>query len=392
MMGAIVVFNEYKGEIQQLFRSELRIIILLALCQDGRSLPELEKITSSASSAIINKSKLWMDHGFVEKNDNKYELTDTGGIITGKIISLLQLFDSFANSEYRETDQKEAEASPDPTALIKLYHDNMEFANEIFSSPIMMTLLLHLSESAKTRDQLKEITGSTSPVITPKLRWLKTNSIIEEDDDEFRLTLKGQAFVKEFEGFIFTSATLIKHSGFWKAHIISQLPDFALDSIGDLVYTNEVHDTPEEPFKNYENWMKIIAEAENLHSISNYATPGVSDAIAKRAMEGVPMDIVISGELAMKIFEEPYIKYMKDYENYPHMQWFIANFPRIVSFTVTDKCFTIKFSGNTVDAFDTSSGLVSRSKEAREWGERLFQHYKSSAIPIRQFIMEQIKK
>lgn len=371
-MATVKILNVYNKEIYQLFRAESRIMVLLSLYNESKSLSEIEKLTEIASSSVITNSKLWIDYGLVQKNNNNYNLTTMGQIITLKIISLLKCLyprDSDEDSGVNEY-------------FLRLYYLKKDTINEIMRSHITIELLLHLENGVNTRKNIKNMTGATTQVISSKIKWLVSQSFITEDNQGIRFTPSGTALIAEIKTIIFTYAAIIKHKDYWKVHLLKELPDFALQSIGDLVYTKEIHDTPEKPFQNYENWMNMIGEAEYLHSISNYATPNVSDAITKRVIEGVPMDIIISPSLAQEIFTEKYKKNMKILEDCPNLRWFVCEIPRIFGVTVTDKCFTIKFSFNNLDYFDTSAGLLSRSKEAREWGERLFNYYKARAVPI----------
>lgn len=391
-MDPIDILNEYKTDIQQLFRSELRILILLALYGSDKSLKELEIITGRAPTSIITKTKLWIDYGFVQKSNNGYILTTAGHITTLHLISLIKLINVHTEGNYLEKRHNITHIEDDTSDLIRFYLYNKEITNSILRSNILLNILLSLEDGKKTQDSLKDIIDCTSPVLTSKIRQLETYSLIKKDLNCFSLTSNGVEIKEEIKKFIVTVAAMIKHKIYWKMHIIDELPDFALYSLGNFICTKEVHDTPEEPFKNYENWMMIINECEYLHSVSNYIIPGVAEAIAKKVYASVPMEIIISGQVAQKILEDPYIEHMKDLGKYPHMQIYVIDIPRSVSFTITDKCFTIKFSMKNPDYFDTSSGLVSRSEEAREWGERLFQHYKSDAVPFPEYYKQQLNE
>ena len=391
-MDPIEILNEYRTDIQQLFRSELRILILLALYGSDKSLKELEIITGRAPTSIITKTKLWIDYGFVQKSNNGYIMTTAGHITTLHLISLIKLINVHTEGNYLENSHKITHIEDDTSDLIRFYLYNKEITNSILRSNILLNILLSFEDGKKTQDSLKDIIDCTSPVLTSKIRQLETYSLIKKDLNSFSLTSNGVEIKEEIKKLIVTVAILIKHKNYWKTHIIDELPDFALYRLGDIISTKEVHDTPEEPFKNYENWMTIIKEAEYLHSISNYTIPGVAKVIAEKFFESAPMEIVVSRQVAQKLSEEPYIRFMKDLGKFPHVQVYVYDIPRTVSFTITDKCFTIKFSMKNPDYFDTSSGLVSRSEEAREWGERLFQHYKFDAVPLPEYYKQQLNE
>jgi predicted transcriptional regulator len=97
-------------------------------------------------------------------------------------------------------------------------------------------------------------------------------------------------------------------------------------------------------------------------------------------------EAVVTPDVAQKLIGLPYSETPLEMDNYPTMNFMVAEFPSMFGFTVTDKYFTFKLMSKDCRFFDTSQGLVSKSPESRLWGERLFQHYKQQSIPIRQFL------
>jgi len=62
----------------------------------------------------------------------------------------------------------------------------------------------------KTLLQLREITGSTSQAIIPKIRILESNQLVEEDGHNYRLTAMGKILTSRMEECILAFGVISK--------------------------------------------------------------------------------------------------------------------------------------------------------------------------------------
>lgn len=369
-------FETYLPDIQFLFISDLAMQMMLSMGDSGKTIPELVKITGSSTSNITSRIKILRGKGLLEKNDTLYTLSSIGSILISSVIAFIGAVD-LCNSDRQKKDEN--------LNARDVYLLNKKEAQSILRSGLTTTILLALHDGDKSRYELREITGSSSVALSPKLGWLREKKIIQERGHDYQLLRTGKVITSRLEEYILTSVVLNKHLDYWKSHTLDWMPDSARNTLYKLADTEIIYDSPDDIYKNLENFIDIINEATYLHTVSNYTTPVIAEAALKRISQGIEFEAVITPDVAKKLIGPPYSDTPLEMDNYPTMNFLVAEFPSTFSFTVTDKSFTFKLMTKDYKFFDTSQGLISKSPEARLWGERLFQYYKQKSIPIRQF-------
>jgi len=385
----ISLFGEYHSEIQSLFRSTLGIKILFFLKDDAWSLPDLREKTGSSLPAILSKINAFIDEGLIERVRDGYVLTNSARIITTHmtdfiaVVGMLNTQSNEGDGELMNTVPLECIHEINP---IDAFMDNRATIQTCFRSWIVAGILLALSAGEKTRLQLREVSDCTANALTPRIRWLEARGLIQEMGYNYALTPAGRAVVAKMEQFIATFASLTRQRDFWNDHSLEQLPDFALHSFGKLVDAEIVRDNPTNYLMNYEHYMNLLAEATYIRGLSTMANPSIADAIGARVEEGVPVELIISPDLACQLCQEPYrqkIEYISTFEN---MRFHVTELPIPMGLTVTDRCMSSKLFAKDSAMYDMQNGLFCVSPEARAWGERLFEYYKVHSIPMEEFV------
>ncbi|MDW7728142.1 MAG: transcriptional regulator FilR1 domain-containing protein [Candidatus Methanoperedens sp.] len=122
--------------------------------------------------------------------------------------------------------------------------------------------------------------------------------------------------------------------------------------------------------------MKIVKEARHISGVSSVMSPGHADAIGKRIIESIPVELVVSSDVASQLKEEPYsskISLLADYKNFRLM---VIDENVRVGLTVTDGCVSLGLYKKDGVTFDTTTDLFSFDQRAISWGKRLFEYYK----------------
>ena len=370
-------FETYLSDIQFLFVSDLAMQMMLSMGDSGKTIPELVKITGSSTSNITTRIKILRGKGLLKKNDPLYTLSSIGSILISSVIAFIGAV-ALCNPDRQNQDEE--------GNIRDLYLLNKREAQSILRSGLTTTILLALHDGDKTRYDLREITGSSSVALSPKLGWLREKKIIQERGHDYQLSRTGKVIASRMEEYILTSVAINKHLDYWTTHTLDWMPDSARNTFYKLADTEIIYDTPDDIYKNLENFIDIINEAKYLHTVSNYTIPVIAEAVTKKISQGMEFEAVVTPDVAQKLIGLPYSETPLEMDNYPTMNFLVAEFPSLFGFTVTDKSFTFKVMSKDCKFFDTSQGLVSKSPEARLWGERLFQHYKQQSIPIRQYL------
>jgi predicted transcriptional regulator len=117
--------------------------------------------------------------------------------------------------------------------------DNLQ---AIYRSRLLTEILLSLNESSRKLFQLREITGSTSQAIIPKLRKLEEDSLIETKERQYCLTPVGKIVASGVADSFATVGTVNKFKYFWSTHYIEGLPTLLLKKIECLYNSMILHD------------------------------------------------------------------------------------------------------------------------------------------------------
>jgi len=389
-MHDIILYKKSASTIKAIHNSGITLKILLLLNAGKQNISDLQTGIKRNPASILTKINHLKDMGLIKGRKN-YSLTNSGRIVTIKIVELVRTYavinhQGDGNESIPPNNMDSNLDSQSTVNCLELYLKNKNCIQTIHRSTLIIQIMLALINGGKTRSQLRDITGSGSPALTPKINWMLNGDLIQESGYEYTLTPNGKILAHKTREFIRVISMFDRHKDYWNSHSLENLPEYAISTIHELYEIVLVQDTAENPFKNYQNWMRIITDAEYVHSISNYVIPSLADALSTRFIEGLPGEVILTSEVAKKLFQEPYTRYTKDLESYPNLRMLVADVPDSFSFTVTDKCFTIKFNMKNNSLFDSSQGLVSSSEEARAWGEQLFNHHKKQSVPIMEYL------
>ncbi|MDD3247668.1 MAG: hypothetical protein PHF18_12575 [Methanosarcina sp.] len=92
----------------------------------------------------------------------------------------------------------------------KIYREMGDDVQAIYRSRLITEILLSLNESSRKLSQLREITGSTSQAIIPKLRKLEADHLIETKEHEYYLTQTGKVVASRLVDSFATAGTINK--------------------------------------------------------------------------------------------------------------------------------------------------------------------------------------
>jgi predicted transcriptional regulator len=157
---------------------------------------------------------------------------------------------------------------------IKIYEKHQKLIHSLYNSRLKIQILLTLLHHNASLSQLREVTGSTSQALIPKIRSLENQGLIEAANYEYRLTPLGGVVAMNVEGFVQLMGGIDQHHTFFTDHDLSDLPAAFLLSIGDLYDAEPKQDTTTDMFYVYSHYLEILRDAEYIHGISSVASPG----------------------------------------------------------------------------------------------------------------------
>jgi predicted transcriptional regulator len=262
----------------------------------------------------------------------------------------------------------------DITALA-VYEKIREEVQLIYRSRLQTEILLSLVEGSKTLSQFREITGSTSQAVIPKIRKLESMHLLKMQNHEYQLTPLGKVIASKIADFSRVLEAINRYSYFWTCHYMEGIPPTLLNEIGDLFNSEIICDSNVSIFNVYENYLKIIKEAGFIYGIASIISPGHADAIGEKISEGIPVELVVSRDVALQLKEEPYLNKINSLTDYKNFKLMVTDENIKVGMTVTDRCLSLGLYKNDGVTYDTTTDLFGFDRRAIEWGRRLFEYY-----------------
>ncbi len=264
-------------------------------------------------------------------------------------------------------------------SALEIYKKIRNDIQNLYRSRLQTEILLSLSEGGKTLLQLREITGSSSQSVIPRIRKLEAMYLLEKHKNEYRLTPSGKIIASRIADFSRTLVVMNKHSKYWANHYLEGIPEALLNEIGDIFDFEIIHDTNVNIFNVYSNYLKIVKEAGKISGISPIMHPGLADALGERIIEGISVELIVSRDVALQLKHEPYLGKIKVLAGNKNFRLMVTDEKVRLGLTVTDKCLSLGLYKKDGVTYDTTTDLSNFDRRAIEWGERLFEYYKKRA-------------
>lgn len=263
---------------------------------------------------------------------------------------------------------------------LDVYNNTYKMIQSIFSSRLKVQILLSVVEGPKQLSELREVTGSTSQAIIPKIRSLERQSFIEQCDHGYRITSIGRIIATKIGDFVLTIGELMQHREFWATHDIEGIPRPFLYQIGDLIGSEVKFDTTDDMFHVYSHFVTILQQAGYIHGISSVMSPSVADVLSDRIIAGVPVELVVSHNVVESLMQEPFLSKIQQLKLYKNFKILVVDDPLHFGITVTDKHLSLGLNKTINNIYDSSADMYSNEPKAREWAEQLFQYYRDRAV------------
>ncbi|MBA7473262.1 hypothetical protein ES707_08597 [subsurface metagenome] len=263
-----------------------------------------------------------------------------------------------------------------PLEIYNEFHDDVQ---AIFRSRLLTQILVALGSGSKPLSTLRDITGSSSQALIPKIRQLEALHYVESVQGDYALTPMGRLVEPRIERVIALMGVLQRHRDFWIEREIEGIPPELLNEIDCLYHTEVVRNIEEDVFAMYATFQAILRKASWIHGVSSIMSPLLADVIKEAVMEGKSTELVVSPELAQRLADEPYSTMLESLKGHANFKIFVSPSPVHLGMTVTDGYLSLGLYRRDTDKYDAATDLVGTDAAAVSWGERLFQHYKADS-------------
>lgn len=269
--------------------------------------------------------------------------------------------------------------------ILKIYDSMMDDIQSVYRSRLQIQILLSLIEKSQTLAELRDVTGSTSQAIIPKIRILESAGYITMVEYDYNLTPIGRIVAGKIRDHVVTIGIIKRHHMFFSTHHLEGIPAPFLSDIGDLYDSAIISDTNAEIFNVFFSFIRMVNEGTRICILSPISSPAHTEAIAKRVSEGIPVELIVGKDLAHQLFQPGYIEKVGPVlETHDNLTIHVTDEKILVGLTVTDKCLSLGLYKTDAVTYDTTTDLFSQDRAAVGWGQRLFDYYKQGAKPLLQ--------
>lgn len=265
---------------------------------------------------------------------------------------------------------------------IAIYGKIEDDIKSIYRSRLQTQILLSLLAGNRTLLQLREITGSTSQAVIPKIRILESAKFVEEEGYEYSLTPMGRMLTYKMNDYILAFGVFTKFKDFWTKHHLGGIPEPLLHDIGKLIDSEIIRETTEDVNKVLFTYCRCLRGSIQPQVVSSMTSIELIDAVIERLAKGFPVEVVISKDLFIKLDKEPYTEKYYEMMQYSNFKLMVTEEYVRVGTTVSENFLSFGLYKKDGMLFDLTEQIFSFDKKAIEWGKKFFQYYKDRSVLV----------
>ena len=244
-------------------------------------------------------------------------------------------------------------------------------------------ILMTLNEGPKDLCQLRDLLFITSSSIIHTMRDMEAEGLIVTGAKEcYALTNVGKILAIVLNDLVKAMGVFSKDIEFWLAHDIGGIPDPLLKRIGNLIDFTFLGKSKANVLKTHLNVLQLLTKAKKLKCVAPIFYPDYPDLIEKLINEKSDVQIVVTDDVLNMMFYGMYHRLSKDILFKQNFKLWVIKEDIKEAFAVTDTAFAFGLFRDD-GTYDTSTGLVSYTDEALNWGKNLFRYYRNQAMIIK---------
>ncbi|RNI13757.1 winged helix-turn-helix domain-containing protein [Methanohalophilus sp. RSK] len=254
-----------------------------------------------------------------------------------------------------------------------------ELIGTVFLSEKRKSILLMLVSNGPTSiDDIKDsLTGTTSAIMA-QIKILLEQGLIEQIDDEYKLTYIGKIILKKIRPLVETLNVVEENKDYWENRDLSSIPERLLDRIGELGDVTIHEPDLSHLFEPPEELLTSFNKTTHVHTFYSYFCPSCPCNYKYLADRGVKFDLMLTRAVYER-FKDEFAEQYNIVKNSKNSNLYIYddNDVKQGALSVTDDLLLLAFFSKG-GVFDHKK-VISFEESAKQWGLELFSHYKEKA-------------
>lgn len=259
-------------------------------------------------------------------------------------------------------------------------YDHIKFDIKFLAkSDVRIKILISLREASKNLARLKEDIGLSASTILHGIYQLEKKNLVIRDSGYYSLTPIGDLLSQELMSIIESVSAIKKCKTLLLNHDIRCIPPVLLKDVGCLKDSRIVKSLPTDIMRPHNILRGLLSQSTNVKHLSSVLfTPNIELLFADLE-KNRDVHLILTREILDKIMDEVDVKNMEQGLSKGNLKVGLMDDQAKISFTIGDDFIALGLY-STDGNYDLNAYLLSESKEAISWGERLFEHYQDKSI------------
>lgn len=260
---------------------------------------------------------------------------------------------------------------------------NQSLLDVIFLSDKRKKLLLLLNDNAKNIDYIKTSLNVTSTSIMPQIKILKEKHLIiyDRENDLYKLSDIGEIIVDNMQPLLDTVNVFEENREYWATRDLSAIPDYLLKRIGELGHCMLIKPDLNHMFELPQEIVDNMSKSNNIMAITSCFHPSYPSLFLGIARKGINLSIILTESTFEKLKNEFNDK-TEEFLSMSNTEFYICNESiKLTASAITDRFIFLCFFDKD-QRFDLQY-IISFDDSALNWGEELFQYYRSISTPAK---------
>ncbi len=253
--------------------------------------------------------------------------------------------------------------------------DDLKF---LIKSDVRVKIMISLSEDAKNIAQLKKEFNLSSSSILHGMYQLEKKNLISRESGNYSLSQTGKIYSYKLMDMIKSISVLDTCENIFLMHEINCIPPELLKDVGCLENSRIVKSVTTDILRPHKVLIRYLYESTNVKHLSSVLyTPNIKLLFSN--IEERRVCLLLTREILDKVLEEVDRDVLDKALSQGNLKLGIINDDTKICFTLGDNFISLGLYFLNGE-YDLNNFLMSESKDAISWGNRLFKYYQDTSI------------
>jgi predicted transcriptional regulator len=250
----------------------------------------------------------------------------------------------------------------------------------LFMSQKRRDLLLLLKDGGKKMEDIVSALHVTSTGMLPQIKKLKEESLIFQENKEYKLTLLAELLVEKMEPLLNTLKVIEDNSDYWQERDLSSVPPSFLERLNELKSCSLIEPDPDNIFEPPAVFLENVQKSKKILSLSSIFHPIFPEFFRKKG-EDTEVTLVVTKKIYERL-KKDYAEELNIYIGEKRRQLFVCANEIKIAMLIKTECFMSADFLTSKGTFDQET-IIGFEPACMKWTEDLILHYRNSAQEIK---------